>query len=1179
MRNTLMRLVLLSMLAFTVAGCSSSAGDSTKDADPAPVLSQGSYVDIYPEETKEVLNNPDMGLVYIDNLPVELADMGQSGMHEGFSHIALLSSWGELEPYEDEYDFSSVDHAIDYWASKGKRIIFRISTDVMLLSGFFKYTSEVPSYLFDKYGVCYEYRSMQGVDYRVPDYSNPVFLDRLEKFMTAFGERYRDNPYLEGVGLLGYGPWGEWHSGHSFKSFEERHQTLAKIIEIWDKAFASKKPLFLSATYEYDAAIQPNVTEPASYEDFKYYSAFDYAESLPMINFARNGIAGALKAYDSKLLMDAFNSGRRQPMYLELFGGYTMYNQIGGHAGYDVDSAHDEVLMYHGNYMTVMGWDMYDAPKLEQERPDLVYKMNMNLGYRFLLKHASYPQTAKPGSTIYFNHTWANTAVGRSPIDYNLKVTFEDAGGKEAFSYTDESFAPSGFTKNNLYAYATAIKLPENLENGQYAVKVSLVSADEKVKIKLGIVGNDGKDNYYIGKIAVDRDAAAVESIYESDADWMKDNTVAAGSSLVLSPDFAAGQAYEISFDYESKDANAVMSFQATSQIGGASSTKGQAVWQDVSLRKTPRTAIVKLDAYDDYKLTFAAEDGAAVFSNIRVRPLNAVFDVDFEKGNMEEIPLVFSEEAAMTTEAAEVLGGKNSLVVQAYNNTRTDVAATYPDAFRLQPNTNYTVVFDYTPLSDAAQGGYGIFEARSEAGGANATVGSTYFADLVENGRRQIVANFTTKGYDDYAIYWGANNAIKYAIDNVAVVENPGGIVISGESEFEVPQSKLPLEPLKMPVAIDFENGSIADSGMVPGLSLLGQLTDKKEYVVSGSYSAYGNNDGSIDWMHMLETDPRKIAFKPDTTYTLSFDFKTVRRSSNYGGFYVLARTAAGTYNDDRGFLNWNSFGEILGEPSADSYRIQVKPSGEGTVKLQFTTANKPDYFLVFGNNGGGAITFDNIAISEGAADYSGRKWSVPAKSAMRFPTYSFTENFEGKTFRRSMFDGGPGYTEEYGVITSEPSKVISGKNSIVGKTANKDWFEFARTNSAKAVLFDQADYTVRFKFKPIVQPDADGFYYFSLRSNKDNFMHDRYVRFKNRFDVVENTFGADNVKLTDNGQYVVAEIRFRTENTPGDYHLTWGIKGGGEIAIDDVMVSVNASPDEATYKTWEDVVGYTVK
>lgn len=1186
--------VLIGLMILPLAsGCENSdvpsGSDSSNNGTVIKYPNDG-LVSVYPEETNEILNNPQMGLYFIENAPLEVTDLGRKGTFPDINTVAVLSSWGEIEEIEGKYDWTIVDNAVNYWKSKGKRIIFRISTDAMVISGLMKYSSEVPAWLFDKYKVGYQNREMQGVFYRVPDYADPVYLDKLQLFMDSFAGKYKDDPAVEGVMLLGYGPWGEWHSGHDFKSYDEREKTLAKIIDIWAEAWGSETPLFLSSTYEYDQTLFPAVSDPASYEEYMRWSAFDHAWNIPNVSFARNGVAGALKDYDSRLLMDSFASGKRVPVQLELFGGYEQYSAIGGHAGYDTESAFDEILMYRANVMTIMGWDKFGLPRLYNERPDLIYKMNRYLGYRLIPKDFTYPARVAPGTDFDILHTWVNDAVGRCPEDHDLRISLIDDAGNEIYSVTDSNFAPSNMTYGNIYSRITEYKIPEGTAEGEYQLKIAVTDKTGDPAIKLGITGNNGKDEYIAGKILIDNEAEEVKAFFEDSKIKTDLFSVKDGEDTSVDVGLQGGKAYEISFDYKAVDPDAVMSFAVKSETGGPSASKAVNMWTDVSMLKSGKTYVVLLEEHDDHRLVFSSEGGSAEFSGIRVREVDMVFAENAESGDMESVMLSAAEDAIVTEEPDDVLGGKYSLALQGSGIGDSDMLATFEGAFKFKPNTSYTVSFDYKTVTDARQGSYAYMELRS----GDKVRNHFFWADLVSNGRYTKTFRFTTDDTEGYNIYFGIHNSLSVVIDNIVITENGEGVrLISGDEDFVPPVRNDDIEELEFPVSVDFEEGDIFDAGFLSGDMSFGDITDNSKAVIGGEYSVVGDSDGAILWYNFLSTDPRKIVFKENTEYTVEFDYRVLRKQQNEGGFMVYARTSAGTLNDDRGYVLWNAWGRITekGPDMADSdIRIREDRNGNGSVHMVFATANKSDYSLYFCIKYGGAFSVDNVWITEGRQAAQG-SYSVPAMKDVKLDMFGFAEDFEGGPmndgnaglFRRTMVSGGTTYSRDaenfYGSFTSDKSRVINGNYSLLGSTNVGTWFDVLRSNSARAPIYDGQNYSIKFKYKP-EKLAANAHYYFVLKSNSGNFAYDKYVWWNQRTNVIGSNLGALDYTLTDKGDHCIFEVRITPQWGPGNYYLVWGINGGGEIVIDDIVVSVNdAKYDFSRILTWENIVGKEIR
>ena len=143
-----------------------------------------------------------MGWVLYENYPLDQDPHGSSTLLQvpnenfaGVDSVAIMFSWQDVETHPDEYDFSKVDFAYDYWAHRGKAIQLRLSTETLLW-----WTNRnpptgkgVPDYVLAKLSPDEKQtRELQGVNYVVPDARNAYYRERLKKFLLAINEHFSD---------------------------------------------------------------------------------------------------------------------------------------------------------------------------------------------------------------------------------------------------------------------------------------------------------------------------------------------------------------------------------------------------------------------------------------------------------------------------------------------------------------------------------------------------------------------------------------------------------------------------------------------------------------------------------------------------------------------------------------------------------------------------------------------------------------------------------------------------------------------------------------------------------------------------------------------------------------------------------------------------------------------------
>ncbi len=114
--------------------------------------------------------------------------------------IQIRYDWAELEPEENVYNFSSIEHHLAELASQKKRLII-----LLQLKSFDPASPFVPEYLktkkyedgifpFSTFGK----KVIRGYNLKL---WNPLVQERLAALISALGKRFNFNPYLEGIGL------------------------------------------------------------------------------------------------------------------------------------------------------------------------------------------------------------------------------------------------------------------------------------------------------------------------------------------------------------------------------------------------------------------------------------------------------------------------------------------------------------------------------------------------------------------------------------------------------------------------------------------------------------------------------------------------------------------------------------------------------------------------------------------------------------------------------------------------------------------------------------------------------------------------------------------------------------------------------------------------------------------
>ena len=444
----------------------------------------GERVTVRPEDTGAALVNPQMGwrLNFYSNILTnygsKLAPSDTLDDFPGLSCIYLRLPWAYIEPEEGRFDWSVVDAPAQRWIDKGLEVAFRFSVS----ESWMRYAT--PKWVEDAGAKGYNFTVGKGVDengpFWEPDYADPVFLAKHERFVAAAAARYDGNPNVAFVDVGSFGVWGE---GHTFAStrIEYPAEVVKKHIDLYARHF--KKTLV------------------AANDDFSF-------QGEETIQYAIE--KGMTLCDDSILVQPPPNSyfhaemaqafWPRLPVILE----HEHYQPSIDRGAWHRDIFLRAIEEYHASYMCIH-W--FPREFLEKERP-LIDQVNRRLGYRLQLREASWPAKARLGERVPFSSTWANAGVAPCYPGGCVAFTLKDAQGGIVAVFVDPAFdvrdlevgppdeAPARGVESD-HGFAP------NMPAGTFDVFVSVGLQDGTPKIALPLAEGDGRRRYKLGKIEI----------------------------------------------------------------------------------------------------------------------------------------------------------------------------------------------------------------------------------------------------------------------------------------------------------------------------------------------------------------------------------------------------------------------------------------------------------------------------------------------------------------------------------------------------------------------------------------------------------------------------------------------------------------------------------------------------
>lgn len=481
---------------------------------------EGERVTVRPQITDEALINPGMGWVcfhYSNRLWAYGSRLEPGDTLEWFpgaSVIYFRLPWCYLEPEEGRYRWDLIDAYAQPWVAQGKRIALRVTA----CENRFRYAT--PEWV-QKAGA-------KGLDYKFstigkpsddtlwePDYLDPVFLEKLDRFLDALAKRYNGNPSVAYIDIGTFGMWGEGHTGGTSKLSQEETDKRVKVqIDLYKKHFPDT---LLCISDDVAGASRPGDRFPST----------DYAFSK-----------GVTLRDDSILVQKApkqwYHAGMAQQFWpaLPVILEHEHYGLSKERNAWDAALLVESVERYHASYLSIHGWpDVF----LKENR-EAVAAINKRLGFRLELREAAFPREVAVGEAFRIDTLWANVGVAPCHAGGFVAYTLKDGKGRIVWVSSDETFdvrtlpvAAAGQAQAVARASTCAVGIVTpiptindgvvrhlqetgdytfgadvpTVKPGRYGLFVSVGTRDGTPAIALPLENGDGSKRYKIGEIMV----------------------------------------------------------------------------------------------------------------------------------------------------------------------------------------------------------------------------------------------------------------------------------------------------------------------------------------------------------------------------------------------------------------------------------------------------------------------------------------------------------------------------------------------------------------------------------------------------------------------------------------------------------------------------------------------------
>jgi hypothetical protein len=402
--------------------------------------------------------------------------------------FACVPVWGEVEKAKGQYDWDipQIKGVADLARKHGRRWAIRI------MPSFQGHKHPIPKWLVEA-GVRLLPPDPKWLahfaqkDLYEPEWWNPQYAAAYGDFVRAFGKRFNGEPGLEFIDMRYYGFWGEGHRFGSTVPWPKevsKRELLKRFIDLHVAAFPTT-PL----------VVQTARDQEESYPDA---TAIDYALSKGCW-MRRDGFGGYIDPRETRLIEAQWKT---HPLVAENGAAYADY-LAGKVAGWTMERVVDEMLAHHVNYFP-MGWGLQDWQALHAQRPDLVKKASLQIGYRLVVTEASWPPLARPGESLEVRTVWRNIAVGCVPFPWHPALyLLEPDSGRQVARAVHREADPRAWLAGHDEALRFPLDVPAEIRPGRYAVAVGIEDNRGEPLVALGIEGGDAKHRFLLGHLEV----------------------------------------------------------------------------------------------------------------------------------------------------------------------------------------------------------------------------------------------------------------------------------------------------------------------------------------------------------------------------------------------------------------------------------------------------------------------------------------------------------------------------------------------------------------------------------------------------------------------------------------------------------------------------------------------------
>lgn len=385
-------------------------------------------------------------------------------------YIRIL--WKDLEPEEGKYAWEYNEKYkwyIQKARSHGVKLAFRI---------FFH--GGVPDYVYQA-GATHTTADDEGKVQ--PHYDNPVFLEKLEKFIKAFAREYDNADIVDFIDAYGLGKWGEGH-GVTLDREENLPHVIEHVTGMYAKYFKNILTVMNLSVHDY------KYTKPYVYDYLGFLPRRDGIGSFWYNDRERAWVQNEL--FPAKALI-----GESCYWFNDCSGNNSRHMPFKEDKRFNMDNfkevftvAVTDALESHSNTMDLRV--PLQCRFWIEELPQQVQRFISLGGYRL---YPSYIRLEQHDRRLSLMHAWKNHGVGILPNrhpnwnhKYQLSFALLNGDNEVEYLFCDEKVEPADWVKGPVYSYVSFLDIPSGLK-GEYTLCVGITdkTKNNRPEIELAV--------------------------------------------------------------------------------------------------------------------------------------------------------------------------------------------------------------------------------------------------------------------------------------------------------------------------------------------------------------------------------------------------------------------------------------------------------------------------------------------------------------------------------------------------------------------------------------------------------------------------------------------------------------------------------------------------------------------